>query len=504
MQVHDDRNSTPASPQPTQAVPNDKDGQKAKNRDISAKGILKLTERLDVRLFHTPEQEAYVSFYVKNHWETCCLNGNRFKRWLSAVCHRWENFVPNQNALKEAINTLEGHALFRGPEKQVHTRLAEHDGAIYLDLGNESWEVVRITSEGWDVVPYSPVKFVRSRDMLALPHPIDGGSLDLLRPVLNLSDDNLILAVAWLVGALQPKGPFPILVIEGTHGSAKSAAAKLLLSIVDPRKLQLRAPPRDARDLAIYAQNSWCLGFDNLSEVKPWFSDALCRLSAGGGLATRLLYTDGDEKIFEAARPVLLNGIAIGINREDLLDRCILLSLPPISSKDRLTEAKVSAVFREIQPRVLGCLLDAIACALGRLAEVKLPEPPRMADFATWVHAAEPALGWAEGSILDAYSRNRAELNELALEASPLYAPIVWIAERGHWEGTATDLSAELRRVVLNELPAEDTKPLSETPETVSNALRRLTPNLLHVDIRVEFARTSGDPGVSQAQNQHY
>lgn len=39
----------------------------------------------------------------------------------------------------------------------------------------------------------------------------------------------------------------------------------------------------------IAANNSWCLAYDDLSHVPPWLSDALCRLSTGGGFATREL-----------------------------------------------------------------------------------------------------------------------------------------------------------------------------------------------------------------------
>jgi len=33
-----------------------------------------------------------------------------------------------------------------------------------------------------------------------------------------------------------------------------------------------------------------------------WLSDTLCRLTTGGGFATRRLYTDQDETLFDAAR----------------------------------------------------------------------------------------------------------------------------------------------------------------------------------------------------------
>jgi hypothetical protein len=473
-----------------QPAPTSGDGQKTRKRDTSARAIVKLTERLNFQLFHTPGRVAFASIFVKDHRETYRLKSSGFKELLFALCFRGADLVPRQNNLADALNTLAGKALYDGPEEEVHTRVAQHDGAVYLDLGSESWEVVRITADGWEVISQAPVKFVRSPDMLALPRPIDGGSIDLLGPVSNLDADNLVLAVGWLVGAMQPNGPFPVLVLEGTHGSAKTTTARLLLTLVDPRKAQIRGAPRNAHELAISAANSWCLGFDNLSDVRPWLSDALCRLSTGSGFSTRAYYTDDEEKIFEGTRPVLLNGIAIGIDREDLRDRGIFLSLPAIDNGRRLTAAQVSARFREIQPYVLGCLLDAVACALRRSAETKLDSLSRMADFETWVSAAEPALGWPEGSFRDAYARNRNESNAMVLETSQLYGPILRIVCQGPWEGTPTELYDQ----VWSNGPTygDSTKQLPVSVRELSQALRRLAPNLRQEGIGVEFVRTPG------------
>jgi hypothetical protein len=52
-----------------------------------------------------------------------------------------------------------------------------------------------------------------------------------------------------------------------------------------------------------------------LSGLSPWLSDALRRLTTGGSFAVRRLYTDDEEALFQAARPVLLNGIEDVISR---------------------------------------------------------------------------------------------------------------------------------------------------------------------------------------------
>lgn len=395
--------------------------QNENNKTLSATGVVKLAEKAAVKLFHTAEREPYVSFYTKRHWETWPVQCPEFEHWLSAMCYHETGLVPGQSILAAAMTALAGHALYGSPEKTVYVRIAEHNEAIYLDLGNDGWEAVKITHKGWEITADVPVKFRRASGMLPLPRPIAGGRMYDLRSFLNCDDEEQwILIVSWLVGAFRPIGPFPLLIFEGNHGSAKTMSAKLLLSLVDPNISPLRAAPTSQRDLAIRANNSWCVGLDNLSSMPHWLSDAFCRLSTGGGFSTRALYTNSGEKIFAGTRPVLINGIDIGIDRGDFLDRSIRLELPPISEERREMEKKLLDRFEASRPFILGNLLDAVACSLRRLPEIEETKLPRMADFATWVCAAEPALGWGEGSFLKAYGRNREDLNSLALEASEL------------------------------------------------------------------------------------
>ena len=134
--------------------------------------------------------------------------------------------------------------------------------------------------------------------------------MDELRPLVNVPDDDAwVLLVGCLIGFLAPWGPYCVLIIEGEHGAAKSSACRVVIYIIDPRKAALRRPTKGDRDLMIAATNCWVLGFDNLSGIKRDVSDSLCSLSTGGGFGTRELYTNDEEMLFDAMRPVVLNGI---------------------------------------------------------------------------------------------------------------------------------------------------------------------------------------------------
>ena len=205
---------------------------------------------------------------------------------------------------------LEGKARFQGGQHEIFVRVAFHEGRLFLDLCNQDWEAVEITPVGWQVVTDVPVRFRRRRGMRALPKPEAGGSIEKLRPFVNVRDDyEWTLLQAWLVSALRTPGPFPLLTLCGEQGSAKSTTARVLRALVDPNAAPLRAEPRNGRDLMIAASNGWVLGLDNLSRLPNWLSDSLCRLATGGGFSTRELYSDDEEVIFDAMRPVILTGI---------------------------------------------------------------------------------------------------------------------------------------------------------------------------------------------------
>ena len=196
------------------------------------------------------------------------------------------------------------------------SRLAEHDGLIYLDLADEFWRCVEIGPNGWRIAEDPPVRFRRSAGMQPLPFPVRGGSIESLAPFLNLASENdFVLVVAWLLGALRADGPCPVLAIAGEQGSAKTVLSKLLRALIDPSVAPVRALPRDERELFIAANNGHVLAFDNLSGLPPWLSDTLCRLTSGGAFSTRRLFTDQDEILFAAARPIILNGIEEVITR---------------------------------------------------------------------------------------------------------------------------------------------------------------------------------------------
>ena len=298
-----------------------------------------------------------------------------------------------------------------------------------------------------------------------------------LQPLVNIDDpDDFRLLASGLLSGLSPTGPYPVLIFESQHGTGKSTIEKLLRSIIDPSGAPLMSSPRNNHDLVIAASNSWVLALDNMSRLQPWLSDALCRLATGGGFRTRQLYSNDDEAIFNVQRPVLLNGIDDVAIRPDLLDRAIVLGLPPIADGRRMTEAALWREFEKVQPGVLGALLDAMVVVQRDVEKVSETDLPRMADFARRSIAAAKPLGWKPADFRRAYTDNRRDVDALALESSPVAEGLIKFMEvKGHWCGISAELFTELNKVPhLAERPPGWPK----TPKGLSSAITRIEPNL--------------------------
>jgi hypothetical protein len=325
--------------------------------------------------------------------------------------------------------------------------------------------------------------------MLPLPLPELGGSIDELAPLVNLSTRNdLVLVVMWLLAMLRPRGPYPVLAISGEQGSAKTVLSKLLKALIDPNVAPVRALVREERDLVIAANHSYLLAFDNLSDLPPSLSDAFCRLASGGSFSVRKLYTDDDEVLFQAARPILLNGIEDVIRRQDLADRAISLSLAPIEDGQRRPEQDLWREFEIARPRILGVLLDAVAHGLRELPRVRFEKLPRMADFALWAMACETAF-WPAGTFARAYDANRRAAIESVIDTDPVAACVREImADHRSWTGNASDL---LRAYA--DRAGDDVSRRSagwpRNPRALAGKLRRMQTFLRTVGIEIAFSR---------------
>ena len=455
------------------------------NKSSSSQALINLTE--DFILFHSPDTKTYASVPINSHWENHSIRSKVFSRLLLSRYYKKYKKGLNKNSLEDAVSVLESKAMFEGKQDDVHVRVAESAGHIYIDLGNKMWEVADVTSRNWEITKVTPVKFIRPKSMLEFPLPIRGGSVEDLKSFINLADEeSWVLLVSYLLFSLTPKGPFPILIVQGEQGAAKSTFCKVIRSLVDPATSPLRSMPTTTRDLMLAAQNGWLMVYDNLSGLSSVLSDALCRLSTGAGFAIRELYSSSTETIYEASRPVCLNGITEFATRDDLLDRALILKLPSIPDDQRKDEKSFWTDFELMQPCILGGMLSVLSDALRFLPEVNLENTPRMADFAKFSIAVERAMGWHQNTFMSAYNHNRMLSTETSLESDPVGQAIIHL-DQVSWKGTATGLLDMLSNQVSDTVRRSKSWPT--TARWLSSNIRRLVPAFRKIGIEVEFNR---------------
>lgn len=426
----------------------------------------------DTELFVTPEGEAFVAESREGRVEYNRVSTAGYRRRLSGRFYYAYGKAISDSAIKTATETLTGIAECEGNRHEVKLRVAKGErGDYYIDAADDLWRAVRVSADGVELVERPPVRFRRSQAMLplALPAPPPDDSRGHLRDFLNIkSAAHELLVRAWLLQTLREAPQYPILILKGRPGSAKSTTARMLASLVDPTGGDLQGEPTDIRDLMIAGKHSHILAFDNLTEINRKVSDALCCVATGAGYQTRALYTDDDLNIIKLTRPMILAGIGNAADRPDLLDRAIVVELEPIGKKERRDDTELWAAFEAERPYILWRLLEDFRRGLARTHE----EPPhleRMADFHRWGFRC---LGTR---FHDEYGRNRREEATVdALDASPVADVLIeWAASRP--EGISMT-AAELFDALNSEL--EDDKGRVKQPVGWPTSPRALTTHL--------------------------
>lgn len=461
--------------------------------ESTATVLVKLALESGLEMCHDPEGNPWATLRTADHVEHHRLKTKAIRRYLAHLYYEEKHSAPNSQAVQDALMTLEAKAVFDGPEHETYTRLAEVGGVIYIDLANDRWEVIKLSSDGWTITDADAVsvRFRRPRGMLPLPTPKPGGSLLTLADLLNVDKGSrdLKLIVAWLLQGLRGTGPYPVLVLTGGQGSGKSTAAKMLRALLDPNVSPLRSLSKDERDLFIAAVNGWALAFDNISGLSQWTSDALCKLSTGGGLSTRELFSDDDETLLDALRPVVLNGITDFVDKQDLVSRALQVHLPAIPEENRKPEAAIWKKFDDAQPGILGALLDVVVQGLQRLPTTTLETLPRLADFALWATACEKPLGWQPGAFTGAYQGAQDDLIRDALDAEPVAVALLKLPEHGDGLTVEWTLTASELLELLNDVEGhKDKRPPKGWPgaaHVLSGTLKRIAPALLEQGLEV-------------------
>ena len=483
MRDHSEESFSDGTPLPPEEPPpgKGKGPSQAQQLMAMAEDTYRLIRSTDGRAYAVPKMGPQIAVPLASKSE------NSLRARLAASLHRQTGQVASGSNLSDALTVLMGEASELDP-RPVWLRAGEHDGTVVVDMGTETGQCLTITPAGWTVQASSPVIFRRSELTHPLVQPERGGTLDGVRALINLPDEDYRLAIGWVVAAYLTGIPHPILLVQGEQGTAKSNLIRTLLALVDPQPAAERTPPKDNREWAIFARASWAFSYDNITDIPPWLSNALCKGVTGDAVLQRVLHSDDDIGVYSFQRVIALTTIAIRHDvAGDLADR-ILLVEPEVIDKRR-TEADIAAARAAALPGALGAVLDLVAGILAELPGTTVENAPRMADFAKVLAALDTVTGWG---TLASYRAKVASLALSLIEGNTFAYAIYRLAtlpspgglDPGPWEGTAGELLDTLRRICTDaRMTASD---LPDDVRAVGRQVREIAPSLRKagIDIR--------------------
>jgi hypothetical protein len=455
--------------------------------------------RAKCQLHHDADGRGVAVIERDERREVWMVTATGFTEWLRAeYFNQYEAGVP-EAALTSAISTIEAIGVHRGDQVEVQVRCAKKGDAYYIDLCDASWRAVKVDASGYEVLDRSPVLFTRNDKMRPLPVPQLGGNIDAIWKYVNVPAHQRPLVIAWLLDSMRPDTAFPVLEFVGEQGSAKSTSQRHLRDLVDPNKVALRGKPKATEDIFVAAANNWVVSYENLSYVPNDEQDALCTLSTGGGFATRLFYTNGEEHVLETKRPVMLNGIAGIVTRPDLIERTIRVDAPSIPTSERREDADITAGWEADRATIFGALLERFSAVLGMLPTVKLDNHQRMADYERLGEASMRVEGEEPGSFSALYAKAVVEGTARALENFGIATALMaFMAEgdakrSGEWSGTVGGLYQ-----MLSACGTQDRSSWPKSARGLTDQLIRLAPALREQGLEVSFgARSSGGRRIS-------
>lgn len=379
-------------------------------------------------LFKNTSDEPYITI---EDGRTMRIDSTMFKNWLVMAYHKETDSYLKESQIKDIAQNVRSMAIFGTGNKKVEVfnRVGYSDDKenVYIDLVDENFNLVQLSKNGWNVITSKSigVKFETTQNMNTLPYPTGGGSIDKLWQHTNITkNDDKRLVLAWLMNCLIPFGGYPILVLYGGQGTAKSTTQSNLRDLIDPSIGNLRDKKANADFLGIQAVNNYIVSLNNLGTGREGLSaseqNTLCNISLGGALSDRKKYTDYEESMKAVKNPIMMNGISGFVTAQDLISRSIIITLDTIDSNQRKRDSQLKLAFEQDKAEIFGALLDLTAKVLKVLPTIKVNNLPRMAEFGMIGTALEQILDKTKGKFLDNYKDNQGEAIAEVLESEPV------------------------------------------------------------------------------------
>jgi len=398
---------------------------------------------------------------------------------LTRICKefgRVGTFVSNVKSALEA-EALDAETI------PVFLRTAPYKDEIVINPCWESGQVIHIRSDGYSIIDM-PVDagFVflhRDPAIHAMPVPVAGGDIEKLQQFLNLDNSaDFRLVPAVVASLLLPKSPlsgcYPIVVFTGEKGTAKTTAAELMKSIIDPSELSEGIkPPKETRTLFVHARREHIVYVDNVNTLTEDQSADYSRLVQGAGHVERGLYTNMDATVFKTANPVLMTAIDSVTTKTDLVDRSYVFKFAFIPDTKRKEKEVIKSEFAEYAPELLGLFLDGLVSVLKNKAEIRKSDVvmqeglPRNADNAIALISMAKVFNSTHEDMHAALLFNTNEADRKIIEDcvwADRYIKFISSQLNGKWEGTNGNLLDILTNLEIKDRTSKPGAPANVTP----------------------------------------
>jgi hypothetical protein len=470
-----------------------------------------------VKLFIDEYKEPHVAINVSDHLEILPLSSGRFRHWLSRILYKNEGEVIDSNVFSNALGILKAETIFdSGDTIKLNLRVAEGEdqdqsSCWYYDLTNKNWEFIKITSSGWDVIKNSII-FRRYNNQISQVYPdrnYESGIFDRFMKLVNIKaddKDSILLLKCYIISLFIPDIQKVVLILYGSQGAAKSSLQELIKMLVDPSIIKTLTFPRDANEFLQQLSHNYVAYYDNVSTIRGWISDLLCRAVSGSGSSKRQLYTDDDDIIRSFKRCIGLNGINLAATKPDLLDRSIITRLERIEDDKQRTPDEIWKEFEEIRPQLLSYIFDVLVKVLGY--ESNNPDKKfklsRMTEFAKYGEIIARCVGYKDNEFIEAYKRNREIQTDEIIESSQVASCLMYMMYtkydesngdfRAEWDGTMSALLREFKAITDTDVGGLNIDTKNKYWPKNANVLRRrlneLAPTLKEAGLELTFYKT--------------
>src|SRR5262245_19465638 len=172
--------------------------------DLTSKRPRRRTRRCDtalrdllaeLELWRGEDGIAYVTISRGERREHWPVKSEGLEHWLRQRAFCRNDPMLSDGDVSKIVATLTALAQASGDPRPVWRRVGEFGDNLYIDLGDDTRQVVEImpatadSDERWRVLPASPCRFVRTAGMKVLPVPIPGGSVDDFRHWVNVETE---------------------------------------------------------------------------------------------------------------------------------------------------------------------------------------------------------------------------------------------------------------------------------------------------------------------------